>query len=229
MEHQDAIRLMAVEKYLLKELPSELRDDFEAHYFDCQECANDLRATAAFLDAAREQLRIASVVKQTPAKARKRGFSLLWRPVFVVPALAASLFVIAYQNLVVYPRFTGEIAQLKTPEVLPSLSLVGGTHRGGSIPAITVRPAQPFLLFVDVPTQDRFASYTCTLYSPSGVVAWQVQVSRQQAEDTVAIRVPAVYRMEGNYVVLVRGNLNPAQPETSVDLARYVFTLKKQS
>lgn len=227
MEHQDAIRLMAVEKYLLQELPPELRDDFEAHYFGCQECADDLRATAAFLDAAKKQLRATSVAKQASAKVKKHGFSLFWRPAFVVPALAASLFVIAYQNIVVYPRFTSEITQLKTPEVLPSLSLVGGNHRGGQVPAVAVRPAQPFLLFVDVPTQDRFASYTCSLYSPSGSIAWQVQVSVQQAKDTVSIRVPAVHRMEGNYVVLVQGNLEPAHPGTSVDLARYIFTLKE--
>ena len=32
---------------------------------------------------------------------------------------------IAYQNVVVYPRFKTEIAELKAPEILPSLSLVG--------------------------------------------------------------------------------------------------------
>jgi Putative zinc-finger len=37
MDHHQATQLTAVEKYLLDELPPELRDEFEEHYFDCQE------------------------------------------------------------------------------------------------------------------------------------------------------------------------------------------------
>src|SRR5665213_1326616 len=98
MDHQDAIRSMAVEKYLLNELSPELRDDFEEHYFDCPECAANLRATAAFLDAAKAELKAVSVSTPSPSTATKRRFTLLWRPAFALPAaLAASLLVIAYQ------------------------------------------------------------------------------------------------------------------------------------
>ena len=38
---------MAVEKYLLQELAGEERDQFEEHFFDCQECATDLGATVS--------------------------------------------------------------------------------------------------------------------------------------------------------------------------------------
>ena len=57
MEHHEAKRLMAVEKYLLDELPPQVRDEFEEHYFDCDECTTDLRATAAFLDAAKREFK----------------------------------------------------------------------------------------------------------------------------------------------------------------------------
>ena len=228
MDHQDAVRLTAVEKYLLHELTPELRDDFEEHYFDCPECAADLRATAAFLDATKTELKAASVSRRLPATGAKRRFALLWRPAFFVPALAASLLVIAYQNIVVYPRFTGEIAHLQSPEVLPSVSLVGGNSRGGEIPSITVSKSKLFLLFLDIPTQERFSTYTCTLYSPSGLLTWHVQVSAQQARDTISIRVPAVNTVDGNYSVVVQGNLENAQPGSGVDLARYTFALKNQ-
>src|SRR5665213_1322231 len=145
MDHQDAIQLMAVEKYLLNELPPELRDDFEEHYFDCPECAADLRATAAFLDTTKTELKAAPVSRPSPDTGAKRRFTLLWKPAFVVSALAASLLVIAYQNVVVYPRLAGQIAQFSTPEILPSLSLVGGNSRGSQLPSITVRSSQPFL------------------------------------------------------------------------------------
>ena len=56
MNHSEAVQMMATERYLLGELSPELREAFEEHYFDCQECALDLRTEAAFVDAAKAQL-----------------------------------------------------------------------------------------------------------------------------------------------------------------------------
>jgi Putative zinc-finger len=53
MDHDDAMRSLATEKYLLGELYPELRDQFEAHLFDCQQCAFDLWAAATFLEYAK--------------------------------------------------------------------------------------------------------------------------------------------------------------------------------
>jgi anti-sigma factor RsiW len=49
MDHQDALRLAASEKYLLNEISRAERDEFEKHFFDCPECAEEVRTTAAFL------------------------------------------------------------------------------------------------------------------------------------------------------------------------------------
>lgn len=228
MDHQDATQLMAVEKYLLNELTPQLREEFEEHYFECQECATDLRATTAFLDAAKREFKAASVPKPSAATSEKRPGPWLWRPAFVVSAFAASLLVIAYQNAVVYPRLNQQIARSSAAEVLPSLSLMGGNSRGSQVPAITVRPAEPFLLFMDIPTQDRFSTYICSLYSPAGKLAWQVQVSAQQAKDTISISTPAANRMDGKYSLLVQGIVGPIHPKTPVDIARYSFVVKSQ-
>jgi Putative zinc-finger len=230
MEHHEAKRLMAVEKYLLDELPPQVRDEFEEHYFDCDECTTDLRATAAFLDAAKREFKnesaSAHAVGPVLVAQKKSRFAVLWRPALVLTALAASLLVIAYQNVTVYPHLKSEIARLNAPEILPSVSLVGGNSRGGQIPSVVVHAAQPFLLFVDIPTQDRFSSYTCLLYSPFGALAWRVEVSAQQAKDTLSIRVPAIDKIAGNYTLLVRGNTDHA--EAGVDLVRYHFALTRQ-
>jgi hypothetical protein len=84
-----------------------------------------------------------------------------------------------------------------------------------------VEPAHPFLLSLDIPTQDRFSSYTCLLYSPSGTLVWRVEVSPQAARDTVSIRVPSTDKLLGEYILAVQGNLNGI----STDLARYRFAL----
>ncbi|WP_433966733.1 anti-sigma factor family protein [Tunturiibacter gelidiferens] len=228
MDHFEAIQSKAVEKYLLGEMFPQERDEFEEHFFDCPECAADLRATAAFLDTAKQELK--SFPRSKPAsEAAKRSRSFLhWKPVFAWAALAASLLVTAYQNIVVYPHLTNEIAQLKAPEILPSLSLVNGNSRGGDAAAITVSKAKPFLLLVDVPTQDRFMSYTCSLYSPSGSLAWHIQVSAQEAKDTVSIRVPGVDKVAGSYTLVIRGDMDRASIGPAVELAHYRFTLNVQ-
>jgi Putative zinc-finger len=221
MNHQQATESMATERYLLDELTPEARDAFEEHFFDCQECATDLRAGAGFVDAATRQLG-AGPKAITPASDKPRRS--LFRPAFAWGALAASLLVTAYQNVVIYPHYKTEIAELRAPEILPSLSLVGGNSRGGAIPAVAVVPQRPFLLLLDIPTQDRFSNYTCLLYSPSGSLVWRVEVSAQSAKDTVPIRVPATDPQSGEYNLLVQGN-GPEQGTAAVDLGRFPFTL----
>jgi len=57
MDHNDAIQLQAAVKYVLGELSQVQRDEYEEHYFDCAECAVDIKALATFADTAREVLR----------------------------------------------------------------------------------------------------------------------------------------------------------------------------
>jgi hypothetical protein len=231
MDHDDAVRLSLVEKYLLDELDPELRDEFEEHYFDCRECAEDLRSTYAFLDAAQGELRASAVPKPVPSATKKSWLAWLWTPALLVPTLAACLLVIAYQNLVILPRTRNAIAELRAPEILPTVSLVGGNSRGGTAPSIAVESAHAFLVLIDIPTQDRFSSYTCLLYSPGGSLAWRVQVSAEEAKDTVSIRVPAGRAVAGGYTLVVQGvvgqNSHVAQADNGTELARYRFTLKQ--
>ncbi len=46
MDHNEAIQLQAAVKYVLGELSPVQRDDYEEHYFDCAECAIDIKALA---------------------------------------------------------------------------------------------------------------------------------------------------------------------------------------
>jgi hypothetical protein len=224
MDHNYITQDHTVERYLLDELTPEVRDEFEEHFFDCQECATDLRATASFMDAAKREFKIHPVPKSGGENRGKSFFASAWPSALVWTALAASLLVIAYQNMIVFPRFRTEIAELKAPEILPAISLVRGNSRGGQIPAGTVGNARPFLLQLDLPTQDRFSSYTCLLYAPSGALIWRTEVSAQSARDTVSIRVPPADRPPGEYTLAVQGNL----VGSSVDLARYPFALNSQ-
>ena len=241
MDHQEAIQLTAVERYLLDELPAPQREQFEEHFFGCQECARDLRAAAAFLDAAKQDLatgvfdKTALVDNSARAAGPKpgAGFSArlreLWKPAFLAPAFALLLMLVIYQNAVVLPRFAGEARQLQSPEILPALFLAAGNSRGAVTPTIQVSDGRPFLLSVDIPTREEFSGYTCALADPAGAIVWQLQVSTAQARDTVSIRIPGRQWMPGDYSLIVQGSSSQTPAAAAVKLGRYPFTLDHQN
>jgi hypothetical protein len=237
MNHQEATGQAAVEKYLLNELAPPLRDEFEQHFFGCTECTADLRATAAFLEAAKTELKLQAdrgpAVAPTPrarmpaAPSKKSWFTFLGRPAVLSPAFALLLLVVIYQNVAVYPRLTNEVAQLSNPEILPTLSLVSGNSRGAASTSISVGHAQSFLLAVDIPTRDQFSSYELKLVAPSGATAWSLPASAQAAKDTVSVRVPVSSWSAGDYTLIVQGHEDRGPAGANIDLAHYRFTLNK--
>src|SRR5215472_3383639 len=56
MNHEQAVRGQAVERYVLGELTPEERDAFEGHYFDCSHCFEQVKLSAQFLHHAHEVL-----------------------------------------------------------------------------------------------------------------------------------------------------------------------------
>src|SRR5262249_53384304 len=104
MDHPEAIRLMAVEKYLLNELSPELRKSFEEHLFECSECEFDVQAGYALIDGAKDAFSFSTV---EVAKAHVPGKPNPWlswfRPAIAIPVIALLLIVVGYQNLVMVP------------------------------------------------------------------------------------------------------------------------------
>jgi hypothetical protein len=218
MDHQRATELGAVEKFLLDELPPAQRDEFEEHFFGCQECATDLRMTAEFLDLARQELG-RGTIERTATKPQKRSwFDVFARPAVLTPAFGVLLGIIVYQNSVVLPRFSGQIADLRQPQVVTGVSLIGGNSRGGTLPQVSGPAGQPVLLSFDIPAAQPYPAYTCVLIDASGAVIWRIPVSASLAQDTVSISVPAGALRSGDYTLVVQG----VGPKTT-DLARYRF------
>ena len=53
MDHDTSIKTMAAERYLLEELSSSERDEFELHFFECPECAESVRSGFQFGESAK--------------------------------------------------------------------------------------------------------------------------------------------------------------------------------
>jgi hypothetical protein len=64
MEHDEAVRSEAAERYASQELSPAEREAFEEHFFDCQECADAVRAELAFAANLRAVLRESSAERQ---------------------------------------------------------------------------------------------------------------------------------------------------------------------
>jgi hypothetical protein len=213
MDHSEAVQQMAAEKYLLNELPPDLRDAFEEHMFDCQECAFDIRAGDAFVNEAKIQLPRLPVSSPEPAarkqNASRSGFSW-WRPLFASPLVAGPVFaslliVIGYQNLVTYPALR---TASNEPRLLPSVALHAGT-RGGAHTVVEADHKQGVVILVDVPEQAAYASYAFDLYDPQGKLAWTHDLSSARGSGTgdgmLSLVIPGAGLRQGAYTLAVSG------------------------
>jgi hypothetical protein len=232
MNHTEAIRLKAAEKYLLGELSAELRDQYEDHYFGCMECAQDIRAGAALVDNARDVWNAGTKTDEAmqvqPRKARGGGWwSAVLRPAFGVPALAALLLVAGYQNAVTIPHLKTALSKSETAQTLPSFSLIAQNSRGAAPLTVAVPADKPFSFFVDIPPQDQFGSYICEFQSESGTPQLSLKISAQEAKQTVQLLVPAGRLASGKHVFVVRGLGSPEKTDTdSIGVVSIPFSLE---
>lgn len=207
MDHSDAVRLMATEQYVLGELSSEMRDAFEEHFFDCQECALDVRATAAFIDEAKQSLAAPvyspAVVAPKTTPERRQWFSW-WKPAFSAPAFAALLIVFGYQNFATIPSLRSAARQ---PRLAPWITLHVGT-RGGAPLSVIADHKSGAVLLVDIPDTTAFSSYVFAMQDPQGRQFWTETVqasSEQNGQQTLSLLIPGIGLQAGAYTLTISG------------------------
>jgi len=203
MKHEDTLREMSVERYLLGELTGDSRNSFEDHLFECAECALEVKAGVALLEGAR--LELAANPRVTTTRKAPSVFEWLLSPMWLVPALATCLALVIYQSAFVVPHMRKELAESKAPAVLNSLVLTGGAARGEASPRVSAPADGFFLLSVDIPAVAEYSSYVCTLYSPSGKPVWSGVVTPEKAKDAVQIQVPSAATQAGENTLLIQG------------------------
>jgi anti-sigma factor RsiW len=219
MEHVDAVQQMAVERYLLDELTPELRDEFEAHAFDCAECSLDLRAGAAFVEEAKLQLPTlaSSAPAAAPSRAPRRMDWLAWlRPAYALPAFAALLVVIGYQNIATIP---GLRAAARAPRLAPWVSFHTGT-RGDAHLAVPAGKTEGAELLIEVPQENNFASYSFDLYDQQGKRFWSKTAAGTQANEmgsgAFSLMIPGAGLRQESYTLVVTG-ITPQGGRVQVD------------
>lgn len=210
MNHEQAIQDMATERYLLDELSPELREAFEEHMFECQECALDVRAGNVFMSEAKVQLPEltaqaapeALTAKPRPAampiKDRKPWWYFLTMPAFAAPVFAAMLGVIAFQNLSTIPSLRVAATE---PRIIPWSSLHADT-RGAEATVVQADPRHGAVVLIDLPQQG-YSSYAIDLYDPQGKRLWTQTVAAPDQNSgqagTLSLLIPGAVLKQGSY------------------------------
>ena len=231
MDHNEAIRLQAAEKYVLGELPPSVMDAYEEHYFDCAQCAIDVKAAAAFVDAGRDILRAerkeAPVFGKAASGAKASGGWFFWlRPAFAVPVFAVLLLIVGYQNLVTIPQAKKDLALSGGELVTSSFSLQMANVRGGSEVKVQIHPDEAFALKFDFTPSKTFDNYLCELQDSSGhsLLRQIVSGSSTNKEAQLAIRGGLV--KPGSYDLVFTGAPSASGPGSGEEVLRLRFSVE---
>jgi len=210
MDHSEAVRLHAAEKYLLGELPKEQHAAYEEHYFACPACAEELKATVAFMESGRQGVRdknMQTLVATRPApnvSLIDAWLNKLLRPALVIPVFAALLLFIGYQDGVTIPSLKQTSSRASSAEVVRSFSLmsVGSRGEGSSSLPIGVSPKEDFGLDVDMPGNSP-NGYLCEIQDESCKVRFTLPVSAEEAKRSVHINIPGGSLQPGKYSFVI--------------------------
>ncbi len=199
MDHLEASRSQAAEKYLLDQLEGKARDDFEEHFFECAICAEDVRTGVLLLDNAAAEFHASPL--QSPVHGKRRSwldsFRINWRqPAFALPILAlaavSALWMRDHQSL---------SAELNEPQ---SFTSVSAEHTRGAQPLLVSRDGKSSAISFYI-EPDRSPGYTFHIEG-NGVAPATVHFKQNSRDTPYNILLPSARYRPGEYHVTITGD-----------------------
>jgi hypothetical protein len=213
MDHLQAQATNAAERYFLGEMSEPERFDFESHYFECEECAGDVRAVHAFADGIKAVGQDADLSRKPWAGRRPASRWFGWW----VPALAAGLAMVAlYQGLIVIPGLRGQMGS-RAMAAIPLRAAARGSEQ-----AIELSGDQPYqLVALDVNNIDPGTPITYQLIAPGD----EVRVSRRATSPPLgAPLIVTLWQTDlqrpGSWILVLRD-------AKDTEISRYPFSVPK--
>ena len=233
MDHDEAVRLQAAEKYLLGQLPKEQHAAYEEHYFDCSVCAEEIKATAAFMESARQvageqALQTIDAKRLTPATPSNGGWFAWLKPAFAIPVMAALLLFIGYQNGVTIPRMKDS----SSAPIISSSFQLRGSVRGGSegddtANKVRVHSGESFTLDFDFTPTGTFSEYDWQLRDQAGRPMKSGYISGDKKYQTVSLNVAGGVVSAGKYNLVFFGSVEgTGQTSNQIEAQRLTFTVE---
>src|SRR5262245_53785418 len=199
MDHQQAIKMHAAERYLLEELSEEERESFEDHYFSCPECADEVKAAYTFADNAK-----AVMAHWPPPHPQRETFSFWeWLRPVLVPAMAVLLLgVTIYQSVLVIPRLERRLETATAPRALPSVVARAATR--GEPAVVELSPNDQFVqVILDINTTQPVSSYSSQVYDESGKLRFTIPSAVPSGGGSLNLLLPASELKPGRYTIKV--------------------------
>jgi hypothetical protein len=198
MDHHDAVRTLAAERYLLEEMSEAEREEFEAHYFECPTCAESVRTGAALADAARA----GRVAAGAAPLARTRGSMATVLPLAAAAALA---LVAGYQAFVTIP---GLRRAIDTPQALAPIA-VPPVSRGEGV--VVARTDGAVVLALDINVDALSPQLVYDLRTDGGDVVLSGQSPVPPQGTPLLLLLPGKSLTSGQYAIVVRDSASPAR------------------
>jgi anti-sigma factor RsiW len=212
MNHEQAMKDQATERYLLGELPENERDAFEEHYFECEMCADEVKSAFAFKDAVR-----ASRTVHDEVAARRVARKAKWN---LAPPLAAAASVL--MAMLAWMQF-GVVGPLRTAIATSKQPAIGEEYTLREVRGAEERAVNnshiPATLNVDVVTDDKSPQYNFVILDGSGRARFTIPVPGNRArEGVVPVILPPGTLEPGSYTLRVDG--------TEAGVAKLHFTVR---
>jgi hypothetical protein len=209
-DHQEAVKNLMAERYLLGELNADEREAYEEHLFSCDTCFEQVKAGTEFVGHLRRIGAEEPVTATLPRWAQSLRSMLRPAPAFAFAAcmLAGTSL---YQNMII-------VQMLKAPQV-ESRYMITEPNRGNSV--VKAPRNSRIRLAMEFSHPKEFASYEAQIKTPDGKVKVSVPFLLQPSQDTIELSLYAGTLQPGKYVFVVYGK----DGEASQELARDPFTM----
>ena len=220
MDHLDADKTKAVERYMLGDLSVSEVEEFERHFFDCPQCSEELRTLTLFQANARavfgeQDLTPIPVRVHAPESAASwwRGFSpLFWNRPWVTALAALAIGI-----------FAGYMAfQIREGAQAIGEYPVFAQARGEETVVSPVAGSKIYAVYFDRSWEGDYSTLRAVVRDASGAEKFSVSVPPGAPEDAVHIKIPTRELPSGKYVLVMMGSSGGKETE----LARFPYTLQ---
>ena len=244
MDHTEALRLQAAEKYALKELSPSLMEEYEEHFFDCAECAVDVKTVTAFVDASRvvlpEQREELLVANAAPSGGGWFGWL---KPVIAIPVFAAIVLLVGYEATV-HIRHSEQPAMVASAQQVPMILAeptyetsftLHGIARGGprsadseeKMDSVSIHSGQNFDLRFDFLPKTKFKNYVGRLQDAAGRIILQFPLNNAKENKEIHVPVTAGSVHPGQYELIIAGDPSATgQFQPQQEALRCTFTVE---
>jgi hypothetical protein len=220
MDHETATRIQAAERYVLEEFSAEEKAEFEDHFFECTECADEVRSASILAANARQVLQEERARESSAWEGgRGRRSGRFWWPLLASAAL----------NLALLAGFGLERLHSSVPQaaVEPQFYHTFGVPAAsrGSVQSIPVRVGSQFFgARFDLTPGQHFDSFEYQILDSSGASKSNRWLKAPPDEGSdLELAVPVSSLAPGDYVLLLRGR----QQSNTAEISRAHFSVQR--